>query len=190
VKFRRRREGRTDYYLRKALVQSYKLRLVVRGSLRYMYAQIVEATPSGDRVIATASSRELKAYGWKTPSGNVPAAYLTGYLLGKKAQVAGIKTAVLDIGLANASPGSRVFATLKGALDSGLSVPYSAEALPEEDRIKGTHIASYAKQIGGMDPSMYGKVFSQYLKTNSRPEEIVDNFSKVKNMIDVAFEGG
>jgi large subunit ribosomal protein L18 len=37
--------------------------------------------------------------------------------------------------------GSRIYAALKGVLDSGIKVPYSEEILPSEDRIKGRHIS-------------------------------------------------
>jgi len=43
--------------------------------------------------------------------------------------------------------GSRVFAALKGAVDAGLKVPHSESILPDESRIKGEHIAAYAKSL-------------------------------------------
>ncbi|OYT43587.1 50S ribosomal protein L18 [Candidatus Bathyarchaeota archaeon ex4484_40] len=86
VPFRRRREGKTDYRLRLRLVRSGLPRLVVRGSLRNMLVQVVEADIVGDRVVASAHSRELvRDYGWRGPCGNLPAAYLTGLLCGYKA---------------------------------------------------------------------------------------------------------
>ena len=85
VKLRRRREGKTDYQARKALVTSGKPRLVTRGSLKNATVQITMAKLNGDEVLAAANSRELlKNYSWKAPTGNVPAAYLTGLLCGSK----------------------------------------------------------------------------------------------------------
>src|SRR6266568_3178304 len=43
VPFRRRREGRTDYKLRRALVRSGKPRAVVRVTNKYVYVQITDA---------------------------------------------------------------------------------------------------------------------------------------------------
>ena len=100
VQLRRRREGKTDYQARKALVTSGKPRLVTRASLKNVTVQITIAKPHGDEVLASANSRELiKNYGWKAPTGNIPAAYLTGLLCGIKAKNKGVKEAILDIGL-------------------------------------------------------------------------------------------
>ena len=100
VKLRRRREGKTDYQARKALVTSRKPRLVTRASIKNVEVQIINAKPHGDMVLASANSRELiKSYGWRAPTGNIPAAYLTGLLCGLKAKASGIEEAILDIGL-------------------------------------------------------------------------------------------
>ncbi|MEM0489452.1 MAG: 50S ribosomal protein L18, partial [Candidatus Bathyarchaeia archaeon] len=123
VPYRRRREGKTNYRKRKALIVSGKPRLVVRGSLKNIIAQIIVAKPHGDEVIVSAHSRELIKYGWRAPRGNVPAAYLTGFLCALKAKSMGVKEALLDIGLHTPSKGSRVFAALKGAIDAGLAIP-------------------------------------------------------------------
>ncbi|MEM2602579.1 MAG: 50S ribosomal protein L18, partial [Candidatus Bathyarchaeia archaeon] len=96
--FRRRREGKTDYRRRKALLLSGLPRLVVRPTLKNIHVQIVEAGEGGDRTVASASSKELRKFDWKGGMGNVPAAYLTGLLAGKRAIAKGISRAVLDIG--------------------------------------------------------------------------------------------
>src|SRR4030043_131804 len=98
VPLRRRREGKTDYQARKSLVLSRKPRLVTRNSIKSVTAQILVAKPHGDEVLVAAHSNELKKYGWKAPTGNVPAAYLTGLLCGLKAKEKGVTEAVLDIG--------------------------------------------------------------------------------------------
>src|SRR5438876_4517198 len=48
--YRRRREGKTDYKLRRALVKSGKPRAVVRLSNKYVTVQITDATITGDIV--------------------------------------------------------------------------------------------------------------------------------------------
>jgi len=99
VVFRRRREKRTDFRMRKAMILSKMPRLVVRSSLRHVQLQVEEALPIGDKTVASANSSELGSYGWKAATGNIPAAYLTGYLLGKRAAALGMGSMILDIGL-------------------------------------------------------------------------------------------
>ncbi|RLJ03393.1 MAG: 50S ribosomal protein L18 [Candidatus Aenigmatarchaeota archaeon] len=138
VPHRRRREKKTNYRKRLALLKSGKVRLVVRRSLNYTYGQFVEYHRDGDRTIAAVTSKELLKFGWKGHCGNLPAAYLAGLLLGKKSNV---KEAILDIGLQRSTKGNRLYAFLKGVLDSGVNVPHDEEMLPSEDRIMGKHIS-------------------------------------------------
>jgi large subunit ribosomal protein L18 len=83
---------------------------------------------------------------WKFATDNLPAAYLTGLILGKKATKANVKEIVLDIGLNPATKGNRIFALAKGVLDSGIKVPLSEDVVPSEDRIKGAHISEEVAQ--------------------------------------------
>ncbi len=188
VPFRRRREGKTDYRARRALVLSRLPRLVVRRTLKHTIVQIVKAEVAGDNVVASAHSRELaKTYGWQGNCRNVPAAYLTGLLCGFKAVVHGVKEAVLDIGLNSSSRGARVFATLKGVLDAGVSVPHSEEMLPDETRVTGKHIADYGSQLS-LNPEIYQQKFSKLLSRGLRPEHLSEHFSLTKETIKSAFE--
>jgi len=141
--FKRRREGKTNYQKRLRLLLSKKPRLVVRKSLKYICAQIVQFEKIGDKTLAAASSQELKKLGWKFACDNLPAAYLTGLLIGKKAAENKIKEAVLDSGLYPSTKGSRIYAVLKGAVDSDLKVSYDEKILPSEERIKGLHIQKF-----------------------------------------------
>ncbi|UCD92459.1 MAG: 50S ribosomal protein L18 [Methanobacteriota archaeon] len=140
VPFRRRRMGKTDFRKRKKLLTSKLPRAVVRNSNRYTRVQFATFSLKGDLVVASAISKELKSFGWKHSNGTTPAAYLTGFLAGKRASKAGLKKAVLDVGRHNPSRGSKVFASLKGMVDAGIDVPHSEEILPSEDRIKGKHL--------------------------------------------------
>lgn len=63
VKYRRRREGKTDYYARRRLVQqdknkydSKKYRFVVRRTNKRIITQVIYATIKGDRVLCQADS--------------------------------------------------------------------------------------------------------------------------------------
>lgn len=177
VPHRRRREGKTDYRARLKLLLSGKPRLVVRKSLKHIRAQIVEYDPNGDKTIVSASSEELKKYGWNAPTGNVPAAYLVGLLIGKKSLKKKIKEAILDVGLYRVTKGSRIFAVLKGALDAGLQVPHSEEILPNEERIKGLHIVNYAKTLKEQNKEKFSRQFSY------NPEKLPQMFEAVKEKI-------
>lgn len=146
MKFRRRKEGKTDYRKRLALLKSRKDRLVVRVLSRQVTAQIISYKNAGDVVKASATSLELRKYGWKGATGNAPAAYLTGMLIGYKAKGKNIGECVLDIGLHTPVNGSNVFAALKGAVDAGLNIPHSEDAFPPEDRISGKSFAEYSKK--------------------------------------------
>ena len=181
--FRRRREGKTNYTQRKALLTSGIPRLIIRVTGGHTIAQLTESAPTGDRVITSANSKELiKKFGWKGGSNNIPASYLTGLLAGKRANSKKMKKAIADIGLRRISKGSRIFCTLKGVIDSGLDIPHNKEILPEESRIKGEHIAEYAKQLSS-NPDQYKTRFSQYLSKGLKPEELPEHFEKVKNQI-------
>ncbi len=182
VPFRRRREGKTDYKLRKALVRSGRPRAVVRLTNKYVYIQITEATLQGDLVRASASSKELSKLGWKGGQGNLPSAYLTGILAARRSVGKGIKEAILDIGLKPSTKGSKLFAALKGLSDAGLAVPHSDGPLPAIERIRGGHISSYAKTLSSQ-PEVYKKRFSAYLGRGLKPEDLSGHFDQVKQTI-------
>ena len=171
VKLRRRREGKTDYQARKALVSSGRPRLVTRTALKNINVQIIIAKIHGDEVLAAANSRELaKTYGWKAPTGNIPAAYLTGYLCGLKAKAKGVTNAILDIGLNPPIKGAKVFAALSGVVDAGIEIPHSEDKIVKE-RMKGEHIAKYAKSLGTGSEDYQSK-FSKYIAKGVAPEKI------------------
>ena len=183
--YRRRREGKTDYKLRRALVKSGKPRAVVRLTNQYVTVQITDAAIIGDIVRASASSKELPSLGWKGALGNLPAAYLTGALAARRATANGIKEAILDIGLKGATKGSKLFATLKGLADAGLTVPHSPERLPSMERIGGSHIATYAKSLAG-EHDLYKKRFSAYLSRGLKPEDLSGHFEEVRKTVSSA----
>ncbi|HJJ54585.1 MAG TPA: 50S ribosomal protein L18 [Methanocorpusculum sp.] len=143
VQFRRRREGKTDYYQRQRLIVSGKNRMVIRKTNRHIIIQLVSATMEGDYTLVQVNSKELENYGYTGYLGNTPAAYLSGLLFAVKAQNAGYTEGIADIGLQVASAGARVFAAVKGAIDAGFDVPVGEEILPDEDRCMGKVIAEY-----------------------------------------------
>ena len=147
-----------------------------------MTVQLIKAEPAGDEVMVSAKSSELRALGWRAPCGNMPAAYLTGLLMGTRAKAKGVSHAIVDIGLNARCPGSRIFAAAKGAVDGGLTIPIEKKALPSEDRLHGNHIVSYSKLVS-TQPEAYKKRFSGYLKNNLNPEELQENFTIVQTKI-------
>jgi large subunit ribosomal protein L18 len=106
--------------------------------------QLVGYEMDGDKILATSSGSNLVSdYKWpkKASRKSVPACYLAGLVLAKQATAAGHDSAVLDIGLAAASKGNRVFAALKGMVDGGLEIPHGEDILPDEERLSGSHIS-------------------------------------------------
>ncbi|XP_022945686.1 60S ribosomal protein L5-like isoform X1 [Cucurbita moschata] len=91
VKFKRRREGKTDYRARIRLINqdknkynTPKYRIVVRFSNKDITAQIISASIAGDLVLASAYSHELPRYGLEVGLTNYAAAYCTGLLLARR----------------------------------------------------------------------------------------------------------
>lgn len=144
---RRRREVRTNYHQRLRLLKSGKPRLVARKSNKHIRAQLVSTGAEGDHTAASAHSSDLGEFGWEAPTGNLPTAYLTGFLAGKRALAAGLEDAVLDIGLNTATPGNKVFAVQEGAIDAGLDIPHSESVFADWGRTRGEHIAEYAESL-------------------------------------------
>ena len=189
VQFRRKREGKTDYRKRLRLLRSGKPRFVVRISLKNVTAQIVKATPNGDVVLASAHSKQLSELGWKDGESNTSASYLVGLLCGYRAIKSGVKESMLDLGMQVPTPGSKVFAVLKGALDSGLQIPHEPEVLPSEERLNGSHVAQYAAKLKKDDEKVYRSRFSGYLSKGLDPEQIPGHFNSVKREIMTQFGG-
>lgn len=91
VKFKRRREGKTDYYARKRLVvqdknkyNTPKYRLIVRLSNKDVTCQVAYSRIEGDHIVCAAYSHELPRYGVKVGLTNYAAAYSTGLLLARR----------------------------------------------------------------------------------------------------------
>ena len=155
VAFRRRREGKTDYGARIKLIDYEKSRLVVRISNAQATVQIVDYTPEGDITIASAVGKQLADYGYLGNTGNITGVYLTGYLCAKRALAAGVDYAILDIGLRSPIKGSKIF--------------------PEDERIRGEHIANYAESL---DDEEKNKKFSKYLERGLEPADLPENFDE------------
>jgi len=93
VKYRRRREGKTDYQARRRLTiqdknkyNTPKYRFVVRFTNKDVITQVIYATIKGDRVLASAHAKELRdaRYGLTVGLTNYAGAYCTGLLLARR----------------------------------------------------------------------------------------------------------
>ena len=174
ILYKRRRQQKTSYKKRLLLLKSGKPRLVFRFTNQKIIAQLVKFSGKGDLVVAAVDSFALKKEGWKYSCKNLPAAYLTGFLFGKMAIAKKHEEGILDTGLKSPLKKGRTFAFLQGVIDAGFKIPYTAEGLfPDEEKISGKHIENYADS----------KQFTQYLKNNSPPSQISQNFNQVKSKI-------
>lgn len=226
VKYRRRREGKTDYYARKRLINQYankyntpKKRLVVRITNKDVIAQIVYSKLDGDYVMESAYAHELPGFGLKVGLTNYAACYATGLLLARRllkklkldtAYVGQEEAdgelyqveeneegpaplrAFLDIGLARATTGARIFGVLKGAVDGGLDIPHNEKRFPGYDNdsneydadlhrsmIYATHVKEYMEHLQEQDEDMYKKQFSHYLKNDVDADNIEEMIESV-----------
>jgi len=109
VKYRRRREGKTDYRARKRLITqdknkyaTPKYRLVVRFTNKDIVAQVIYSKITGDVVLTAAYAHELPRYGIKFGLTNYAAAYAVGLLLARR-HLTNIGLADKYVGLKEAS---------------------------------------------------------------------------------------
>jgi large subunit ribosomal protein L18 len=145
IERKRKRQKKTNYLRRKRMLESKKPRVIIRKTNRYIIIQYVETKLAQDKVKYTITSKELLKYGWpKDEQGalkNLAACYLTGLLFGnilKKNKQD--KEPILDLGLTRSTPGSRIYAALKGIVDSGIKINADEKIFPDEKRIKNEKI--------------------------------------------------
>ena len=91
VKYRRRREGKTDYQARRRMsiqdknkYNSTKYRMVVRITNKDIICQFVQAKITGDHCLCAAYSHELPKYGIEVGLTNYAACYATGLLAARR----------------------------------------------------------------------------------------------------------
>ena len=185
ILYRRKREQKTDYKQRLKLLVSRKPRLVVRFTNQRIIAQVISFDTKGDRMITAIDSFALKDLGWNYSYKNYPAAYLTGLLIGKKTLESGCEQVVLDVGFKQVLKKNKVYAFLKGVVDSGLDIPHSEDddVFPTEEQISGKQIVDYAHGLKSKHETAYNSKFAKYLKTGAKPEQLTAMFEKIKQKI-------
>ncbi|KAF2579643.1 hypothetical protein F2Q68_00003470 [Brassica cretica] len=186
VKFRRRRDGKTDYRARIRLINqdknkynTPKYRFVVRFTNKDIVAQIVSASIAGDIVKASAYAHELPQYGLTVGLTNYAAAYCTGLLLARRV----LKMLEMD---------EEYEGNLEGALDGGLDIPHSdkrfagfnkenkqLDAEIHRNYIYGGHVSNYMKMLNEDEPEKFQTHFSQYLKKGVDAESMEELYKKV-----------
>jgi large subunit ribosomal protein L18 len=177
ILFRRKREGRTNYKKRLLLLQSKKPRLIIRKTNKQVILQIAEYSPKGDKIICGVNSSALKKTGWEYSCNNLPACYLAGLILGKKALAKKVKDAVVDAGLQTQVPGSKIYAAVKGVIDAGMKIPVSEDVFPTNERIAGKDIAAF------FAISKSNTQFASYKKQNADPKKLSQEFEDYKKKI-------
>ena len=135
---RRLREEKTNYKKRGTMLTGKRDFITVNITNQNTQVQILTPGMTGDKVIASAHSRYLLEKGWKGSRKSVPAAYLTGYLAGKKALGQGAKDAIMYTGTRRYT--QRMAAALKGIVDAGVQVPADEKTFPPDERINGEHL--------------------------------------------------
>ncbi len=138
---KRRHECKTNYSKRLKLLKGNKPRVVFRKTNQYIVGQYVISVAAQDKIEIGVTSKHLLKYGWpKEFEGSlksIPASYLTGYLLGNKIISEKKETPIVDFGMNRTKHKTKVFAFLKGLIDSGIDISCPEEAYPEEERIEG-----------------------------------------------------
>ncbi|MEK6833050.1 MAG: 50S ribosomal protein L18 [Nanoarchaeota archaeon] len=141
---RRRKENKTDYLKRLKLLKGEKPRIIFRKTNRYIISEYIESKEAQDKVIIGFDSRKLNEYGWpKDAQGSlksITASYLTGYLIGKTIIKEKLENPILDSGMNRVLHKNKIYAFIKGLIDSGIKINCKKEFFPEELRIKGQHL--------------------------------------------------
>ncbi|KAI6173757.1 60S ribosomal protein L5 [Aphelenchoides besseyi] len=199
-KFKRRREGKTDYYARKRLTvqdknkyNTPKYRLIVRFTNKDIIAQIAYSTIAGDVVVNSAYAHELPRYGVKLGLTNYAAAYCTGLLLARRhlkklkldghykgaEEVNGEDYNVEELGEGNPNP-------FQAVLDVGLartSTGAKVFAVMKGAADGGINVPHSESRFFGYDPEskeynaeahrdrIFGKHVAEYMKTLKEDDE-------------------
>ena len=177
---KRIREKKTNYHKRSSLLSSKKRFITIKVTNQNILTQVLEPFITGDKVITSAHSNNLLKLGWKGSLNSLPACYLTGLLLGKKASFKRIDNAILYTGKDAFT--ERLSACLKGIIDGGIKIPSSEDSFPTTERISGEHIANYALALKS-DSETYQKRFSMIIKNGLNPENYKNHFEEIKKQI-------
>jgi len=151
VQKRRRREGKTDYANRIRMLKGESPRIVFRRTNRYIITEYVTSREAQDKIVIGITSKKLKEFGWPSEFEgslkSIPASYLTGFLMGKEIAKKKLATPIVDVGMIRTISKNKVFAFIKGLIDSGIKIKCSEEKFPEEERLSGKNLKSDFSKI-------------------------------------------
>jgi len=199
-KFKRRREGKTDYYARKRLTvqdknkyNTPKYRLVVRFTNKDIVAQIVYSRIGGDIVVNSAYAHELPRYGVTIGLTNYAAAYCTGLLLARRHlkklnlhelykgadKVSGEDYNVEELGDENPNPFSAVLDVGLARTSTGAKIFAVMKGVADgginvphsESRFFGYDSSSKAYNAEAHRDRIFGKHVSEYMKSLKEDDE-------------------
>lgn len=141
---RRRKQNKTDYGKRLNMLKGGIPRVVVRKTNKYIIGQYVTSDETKDVVETGLNSKKLLKYGWPEEfSGSlksIPAAYLTGFLMGKEIIRQKKETPITDFGMTRNVHKGKIFAFLSGLVDAGVKIKHDAKAFPEKERLSGKNL--------------------------------------------------
>ncbi|MBI2045033.1 50S ribosomal protein L18 [Candidatus Pacearchaeota archaeon] len=141
---RRRRANKTDYAKRIRLLKSRTPRVVFRKTNRYLIAQYVSSNEAQDSVSVNLNSKILSKYGWpKEASSSIksmPAAYFIGAVMGSAINEKKLKTPIIDFGMHMVTDKGKLFAFIKGLIDSGVKIECDSKNFPSKERLSGEHL--------------------------------------------------
>lgn len=141
---KRRQQYKTDYKKRLNLLKSETPRLVFRKTNKYFVVQYTTSEEARDKIIFNLNSKMLLKHGWpeefKGSLKSIPAAYLIGYLVGKKILKDKLEKPIMDFGMMRTLHKTRIYGFLKGLIDAGIEISCKNEAFPEQERISGKNL--------------------------------------------------
>ncbi|TNN69831.1 60S ribosomal protein L5 [Liparis tanakae] len=178
VKFRRRREGKTDFFARKRLVvqdknkyNTPKYRMIVRFSNRDICCQIAYAKIEGDHIVCASYSHELPNYGITVGLTNYAAAYCTGLLLARRLLQKFGMDQVYEGQVEVTGDDLKRFP----GYDSE-SKDFNAEM--HRKHIMGMNVADYMSYLMEEDEDAYKKQFSRFIKNGVTPDAVEEMYKK------------
>merc|ERR1711977_580499 len=180
VKYKRRREGKTDYYARKRLVcqdknkfATPKYRFVVRFTNKDIICQVISSKIKGDITHCAAYAHELPKYGLKVGLTNYSAAYCVGLLCARRL----LKKYNLD---GNFEGTAEVTAEYEDSYVHGYDADEKEyDAAAHRERILGGHVSSYMESLEEEQPEEYQTKFSRFIKAGVSADGMEDLYLSV-----------
>ena len=141
---KRRKQFKTDYGKRIKLLKSHSPRIVFRKTNKYVMGQYAFSKEAQDTVNFGFSSKKLLDFGWPKEFQNslksIPASYLLGVLVGTKIKKEKLEKPIVDFGMNKMLHKTKVYAFLKGLLDSGIDLKTKKDIFPEEEKLRGKYL--------------------------------------------------